>query len=138
LANPACTACLQTQANVTNPITTTTTTTTTLANQISATLQGALLNAGILTEMTTNTSAAGGMGSSFNTASLTGNTIAETPTNASVGGAVSMSFSMNGGGILQANQNTGANAVQQNSMTFTSVGNGGVLSGLSPTSTPVH
>jgi len=140
MTSPACTsfACLQTQANVTNPITTTTTTTTTLANQISAALQGSLLNAGILTEMTTNTSATGGLGSSFNTASLTGNTVAETPTKASVGGAVSMSFSMNGGGILQANQNTGANAVQQNSIAFTSIGNGGVLSGLSPTSTPVH
>ena len=140
LVTPGCTAfsCLQTQANVTNPITTTTTTTTTLANQISAALEGSLLNAGMLTEMTTNTSATGGMGSSFNTASLTGNTIAETPTKAGVGGDVSMSFSMNGGGILQAAQNTGTNAVQQNAMTLTSVGTGGVLSVFSPTAIPVR
>jgi hypothetical protein len=46
---------------------------------------------------------------------------------------------MNGsGGILQANQNTGANAVQQNSTTVTSVGSGGVVSGFGPTSTPVR
>ena len=75
-------------------------------------------------------------GSSFNTASLTGNTITETPTKGSVGGAVSMSNSMVGSqGILQANQNTGANAVQQNSVALTSTGNGGALSGLSPTVT---
>jgi hypothetical protein len=145
MTNPGCTSvgCLQVQANVTNPITTTTTTTTTttLANQINATLQGSLLNAGTLSETTTNTwiSATGGAGSSFNTASLTGNAIIETPMKASVGGAVSMSNSMNGQGILQATQNTGANAVQQNSLALTSTGNGGVLSGLSPTiTTPVR
>jgi hypothetical protein len=42
--------------------------------------------------------------------------------------------SMGGQGILQANQNTGANAVQQYSVTFLSTvgGNGGGLTGFSP------
>ena len=61
------------------------------------------------------TSAAGGAGSSFNTASLTHNTAEST-----VGGAVSTApYSMNGQGILQANLNTGANAVQQSSVALT-------------------
>jgi len=141
LANPGCTsfACLQLQANVTNPITTTTTTTTTttLANRISAALQGSVLNTGTLNETTANTwiSATGGAGSSLNTASVTGNIVTETPTKASVGSAVSMSNSMNGQGILQASQNTGANAVQQNALALTSPGNGGILSGFNPTMT---
>ena len=140
MSDPSCTSisCIQTQANVKNPITTTTTTTTTLTNQISAALQGSVLNAGTLAQTTTNTwtSATGGAGSSFNTASVTGNTVLDTPTKASVGGAVSMSNSMVGAqGILQATQNTGANAVQQNSVALTSTGNGGALSGLSPTVT---
>jgi hypothetical protein len=62
-----------------------------------------------------------------------GNTITETPTKGNIGGAVSMSNSMVGGqGILQANQNTGANALQQNSVALTSTGNGSGLSGFSP------
>ena len=150
MPDSSCTAisCLQTQANVKNPVTTTTTTTTTLANQISAALQGSVLNAGTLSQTTTNTwtwinattGATGGAGSSFNTASLTGNTITETPTKGSVGGAVSMSNSMVGGqGILQANQNTGANAVQQNSVALTSTAGAGGLSGFSSgTTAPVH
>jgi hypothetical protein len=141
MSNPGCSAisCLQTQANVKDPITTTTTTTTTLANQISAALQGSLLNAGTLSQTTTNTSTSitGGAGSSFNSATLSGNTITQTPAKGSVGGAVSMSNSMVGGqGILQANQNTGANAVQQNSVALTSTGNGGALSGF--ITSPVH
>jgi hypothetical protein len=141
---PSCTSfsCLQTQANVTNPVTstTTTTTTTTVANRINAALQGSVLNTGTLNETTANTwiSATGGAGSSFNTASVTGNIVTETPTKASVGGAVSMTNSMNGQGILQASQNTGANAVQQNSMALNSTGNGGLLSGFSPAMTPVR
>jgi hypothetical protein len=144
MPDSSCTAisCLQTQANVKNPITTTTTTTTTLANQISAALQGSVLNAGTLSQTTTNTwtGITGGPGSSFNTANLTNNTITETPTKGSVGGAVSMSNSMVGGqGILQANQNTGANAVQQNSVALTSTAGAGGLSGFSPTITgPLH
>jgi hypothetical protein len=48
-----------------------------------------------------------------------------------------MSNSMGGQGILQANQNTGPNAVQQNSVALTSMvgGNGGGLSGFSPNTT---
>lgn len=44
---------------------------------------------------------------------------------------------MGGQGILQANLNTGANAVQQNSVALTSTvgGNGGGLSGFSPSGT---
>jgi hypothetical protein len=62
------------------------------------------------------TSAAGGAGSSFNTASLTHNTV----DGVALAGPVSMApNSMNGQGILQANQNTGANAVQQNSVALT-------------------
>jgi hypothetical protein len=61
------------------------------------------------------TSAAGGAGSSFNTASLTHNTAEST-----VAGPVGLApYSMNGQGILQANPNTGANAVQQNSVALT-------------------
>jgi hypothetical protein len=61
------------------------------------------------------TGAAGGAGASFNTASLTHNTAEST-----VAGAVTMApYSMNGQGILQANPNTGANAVQQNSVALT-------------------
>jgi hypothetical protein len=52
-------------------------------------------------------------------------------------GNVIMSHSLNGQGILQATQNTGANAVQQNSVALTSTvgGNGGGLSGFSPSAT---
>jgi hypothetical protein len=48
-----------------------------------------------------------------------------------------MTSSVVGQGILQANQNTGANAVQQNSVALTSAGsvNGGGLSGFGSTVT---
>jgi hypothetical protein len=140
LADPGCTsfACLQLQANLTNPVTTTTTTTntttTTLANRISAALQGSVLNTGSLNQATANTwmSATGGAESSFNSANVSGNIITQTPTKATVGSAVSMSYAMNGQGILQASQNTGANAVQQNSVAVTSTA-GGALSAFGPT-----
>ena len=129
-------SCAQVQTNVTNPITTTTTDTTNIANKINAALQDSVLNAGTLSQTTTNTSTnvTGGAGSSFNTASLTGNTITDTPTQARVGGAVSMSNSISGQGLVQASQNTGVNAVQQNSVGLTSWvgGNGGGLTGFSP------
>ena len=61
------------------------------------------------------TSAAGGAGSSFNTANLAHNTAEST-----VAGPVGLApYSMNGQGILQANPNTGANAVQQSSVALT-------------------
>ncbi len=52
-------------------------------------------------------------------------------------GDVSMTNSMAGQGILQANLNTGAGSVQQNAVALTSTvgGNGGGLSGFSPTIT---
>jgi hypothetical protein len=89
---------------------------------------------------TTTTTASGGAGSSFNTASLTGNRVKQVAADASGSGTVTMSYSMGGQGILQANQNTGANSVQQNSVALTSTvgGNGGGLSGFSPTNTVVH
>jgi hypothetical protein len=141
-----CTSFSCLQANLTNPVTTTTTTTNTttntntLASRINADLQGSLLNTGALNETTANswTSATGGAGSSFNTANVSGNIITEPPTKISVGSAVTMSYSVSGQGILQASQNTGANAVQQNSVAVTSTGNGGVLSGFSPTMAPVR
>jgi hypothetical protein len=51
-----------------------------------------------------------------------------------------MTYSMGGQGILQANQNTGPASVQQNSVALTSTvgGNGGGLSGFSPTDTASH
>jgi hypothetical protein len=65
------------------------------------------------------TTAGGGVGSSFNTASLTNNRVKQIAADASGSGAVTMTNAMGGQGILQANQNTG--------------GNGGGLSGFSPT-----
>ena len=52
-------------------------------------------------------------------------------------GDVSMSNSMGGQGILQANLNSGAGSVQQNSVALTSSvgGNGGGLNGFSPSVT---
>jgi len=84
---------------------------------------------------TTTTTASGGAGSSFNTASLTNNRVKQVAADASGSGAVTMMNAMGGQGILQANQNTGANSVQQNSVALTSTvgGNGGGLSGFSPT-----
>jgi hypothetical protein len=68
-----------------------------------------------ITSTSSTTSATGGAGSSFNTANLAHNTA-----EATVGGAVGMApYSMNGQGVLQANANTGANAVQQNSVALT-------------------
>jgi hypothetical protein len=140
LVTPGCTSltCAQLQTNLTNPnintTTTTTTTTTTLANQIHADLQDSLLNTGSLNVATANTwsSAMGGAGSSFNNASVSGNITTATPTMAETGSAVTLTSSLNGTGILQASQNTGANAVLQNSVALTST-NGGALTTFSPT-----
>ena len=70
-------------------------------------------------------------------ASLTNNRVKQVAADASASGTVTMTNAMGGQGILQANQNTGANAVQQNSVALTSTvgGNGGGLSGFSPTNT---
>jgi hypothetical protein len=55
---------------------------------------------------------------------------------------VSMTYSMGGQGILQANQNTGIGAVQQNSVALTSTvsggSSGGGLNGFSPSSNTIH
>ena len=49
-----------------------------------------------------------------------------------------MTYSMNGQGILQANQNTGAASVQGNSVALTSTvgGNGAGLAGFSQSAVP--
>lgn len=106
---------------------------------IDAELKDSVLGSGSLSEATTHThtvsyatTASGGAGSSFNTASVQDNKIKYAA--AGFSGNVLMAYSMSGQGILQANQNTGANAVQQNSVALTSTvgGNGGGLSGFSP------
>jgi hypothetical protein len=76
-------------------------------------------NSTTITPTSTTTNITGGAGSSFNTASLAGNTITQTPTETNVGGNVSLANSLGGQGILQANPNTGANPVQQNSVALT-------------------
>jgi hypothetical protein len=116
-------------------------------NEIGAALKDSVVGGGTLSQSTTNTkttttttTASGGAGSAFNTASLTGNHVKQNAAEASASGTVTMSYSMGGQGILQANQNTGPNAVQQNSVGLTSTvgANGGGLSGFSPTNTVVH
>lgn len=101
-----------------------------------------MIGSGSLSESTTNThtlsyatAASGGAGSSFNTASVQDNKIKFAA--AGFSGNVVMAYSMGGQGILQANQNTGANSVQQNSVALTSTvgGNGGGLNGFSPSTT---
>jgi len=81
------------------------------------------------------TTATGGAGSSFNTASPTGNSVKQVAAAASASGNVTATNAMGGQGILQLSQSTGANSVQQNSVALTSTvgGNGGALSGFSPT-----
>ena len=107
-------------------------------------MKDSVVGGGTLSQSTTNTkttttttTASGGAGSSFNTASLTNNRVKQVATDASASGTVTMTNAMGGQGILQADQNTGANAVQQNSVALTSTvgGNGGGLSGFSPTNT---
>lgn len=106
---------------------------------IDAELKDSVLGSGSLSEATTHThtvsfttTASGGAGSSFNTGSVQHNKVVYAA--AINAGSVEMDHSMGGMGILQANQNTGANAVQQNSVALTSTvgGNGGGLSGFSP------
>ena len=73
----------------------------------------------------------------MNQANITQNSSKYAAAGAGNSGNVSMDHSMGGQGILQAAQNTGANAVQQNSVALTSTvgGNGGGLSGFSPSVT---
>ena len=53
---------------------------------------------------------------------LTANRTKQTAALSSASGPINMTYSMNGPGILQANQNTGAAAVQGNSVALTSYG----------------
>ncbi len=78
------------------------------------------LNASTTNTITNTTTATGGAGSAFNTSTVAGNRIKNVA--AAYSGNVDMSYSMGGQGILQANQNTGANATQQNSVALTSYG----------------
>ena len=116
----------------------------TKVTSVRAALADSVVGSGSLSESSTNThslsyttTASGGAGSSFNTASLTGNHVTQNGSASAGSGAVTMTYSMGGQGILQANQNSGANAVQQNSVALTSTvgGNGGGLNGFSPTTT---
>ncbi len=107
------------------------------STKIDAALKDSVIGSGSLSQSTTNTAtntteATGGAGSAFNTATVSGNKIKYAA--AGFSGNVAMINSMGGQGILQANQNTGANATQQNSVALTSSvgGNGGGLSGFSP------
>jgi len=82
-----------------------------------------------------------GAGSAVSSAALAGNKTSQLAAHSSASGQIDMHYSMNGQGILQANLNTGAAAVQGNSVALTSNvgGNGGGLSGFSPTVTgPLH
>ena len=94
---------------------------------------GGTLDASTTNTITNTTTATGGAGSAFNTSTVAGNHIKNVA--AAYSGNVDMTYSMGGQGILQANQNTGANATQQNSVALTSTvgGAGGGLSGFSPT-----
>ena len=92
------------------------------------------LNASTTNTVTNTTYATGGASSAFNTATVAGNKSNYVAVSAGNSGTVKMHNSMGGQGILQANLNTGANAVQQNSVALTSMvgGNGGGLAGFSP------
>ncbi|MBV8937642.1 MAG: hypothetical protein JO095_17810 [Alphaproteobacteria bacterium] len=122
--------------------TTTTTVSGNTLNDVKAALSNSVVDGGTLSQTTTNTrttttttTANGGQGSSFNTANLTSNRVKQIAADASASGSVTMTNAMGGQGILQANQNTGANSVQQNSVALTSTvgGSGGGLNGFSPT-----
>jgi len=124
--------------------TTTNTTNGNVVNNIEAALKDSVVGGGTLSQTTTNnrtitatTTASGGAGSSFNTASLTGNRVKQDAAQASASGTVTLTNAMGGQGILQANLNTGPNAVQQNSVALTSMvgNNGGGLNGFSPSAT---
>ena len=102
-----------------------TTTKTNSSTNFLGALQGSVVGSGSLDASTTNTitnttTATGGAGSAFNTSTVAGNRIKNVA--AAYSGNVDMSYSMGGQGILQANQNTGANATQQNSVALTSIG----------------
>ena len=97
-----------------------------------------MVGSGSLSQTTTyspTTSVWTGDGSAVTSATLNGNHIEQKAAASSGSGTLSMSYSMAGQGILQANLNTGAAAVQGNSVALTSNvgGSGGGLSGFSPT-----
>ena len=109
-------------------------------NNILGVLKDSVVGSGSLTQsttyMATNTNMAGA-GSAITSASLTGNNTRQNAAASSASGAINLNYSMNGQGILQANLNTGAAAVQGNSVALTSTvgGDGGGLSGFSPSAT---
>ncbi len=110
------------------------------STNINATLADSVVGSGSLSQTTTDTRTVGitaGAGSAVNNASVAGNKYMSKGAGG-FSGDVSMTYSMGGQGILQAAQNTGAGAVQQNSVALTSTvgGNGGGLNGFSPTITP--
>ncbi len=84
-------------------------------------LKNSVVGTGSLSQITaaTNTITTGD-GSAVTAAGLTANRTKQTAASSSASGAIHMTYSMNGQGILQANQNTGAAAVQGNSVALTS------------------
>ncbi len=79
-----------------------------------------------------------GAGSAVSTATINGNKYVSKGSGG-YSGSINMQYTMGGQGILSANLNTGAGAVQQNSVALTSTvgGAGGGLNGFSPnTATP--
>jgi len=108
-----------------------------------ATLKDSVVGSGTLTQTTTyspTTSITTGASSAVTSATVNGNKYVSKGAGG-YSGAVSMTYSMGGQGILQANLNSGAGSVQGNSVALTSTvgGNGGGLSGFSPTVTgPLH
>ena len=114
------------------------------STNINALLKDSVVGSGTLNQSraytATNTIMAGA-GSAVSSASLAGNNTKQVAASSSASGQIDMHYSMNGMGILQANQNTGSAAVQGNSVALTSTvgANGGGLSGFSPTVTgPLH
>jgi hypothetical protein len=79
-----------------------------------------------------------GAGSSVASAALSANKTTQTAGASSASGTINMQYSLNGMGILQANQNTGAASVQGNSVALTSTvgGNGGGLAGFTQAAVP--
>ncbi len=108
-----------------------------------ATLKNSVVGSGTLSQTTTyspTTSITTGASSAVTSATVNGNKYVSKGAGG-YSGDVSMTYSMGGQGILQANLNSGAGSVQGNSVALTSSvgGNGGGLSGFSPTVTgPLH
>jgi hypothetical protein len=100
-------------------------------------LKNSVVGSGSLSQSTTYTATntiTTGNGSAVTNAALSGNRTKQNAALSSASGQINMTYSMNGQGILQANQNTGAASVQGNSVALTSsvgAGTGAGLAGFS-------